>query len=345
MNLLVPRRGDRPGRCRARPRSASPTSRSGIRSLSRVVRRQFVALASVLASGPRHLVLDEPTSQLDPEGSRSSATRSAAHASPAPAILMAEHKTDLLAGLVGPVVALDGGGWRSRDPTTCSRDPRLEASWASRLRRSSASPRGRRKPASRPRAVRRDKPVSSSTASASSIRMGREALSRRRPRVPPGLASRRSSARTDRGKSTLVRQSQRPPPADGRPVLIDGSDSRAGTSPISRASSAIAFQNPDRQIFAGRSGAEVDFGPGTSGLGARDVDRGDGARSRRSGSAASRRPIRTTSAIRAASSWRSPRSWRWNAQSSSSTSRPPARTRGASSGSTIVDELRGAGGP
>jgi energy-coupling factor transport system ATP-binding protein len=88
---------------------------------------QLVALASVLALRPRYLVLDEPTSQLDPEGTRlvGDALAQAARATGA-GILVAEHKADLLAALVGSVVVLAGGKVAMRgDPATVLADPRL----------------------------------------------------------------------------------------------------------------------------------------------------------------------------------------------------------------------------
>lgn len=71
---------------------------------------QLVALASVLALRPVCLILDEPTSQLDPAGTRlvGDALASLA-ADAATAILIAEHKTDLLARLAYRVAVLDGG--------------------------------------------------------------------------------------------------------------------------------------------------------------------------------------------------------------------------------------------
>jgi energy-coupling factor transport system ATP-binding protein len=71
---------------------------------------QLVALASVLALRPRLLVLDEPTSQLDPAGTRlvgDALARLAAAGDTA--ILIVEHKTDLLAAIATRVVLLSAG--------------------------------------------------------------------------------------------------------------------------------------------------------------------------------------------------------------------------------------------
>ena len=71
---------------------------------------QLVALAGVLALEPAYLVLDEPTSQLDPEGTRLVGEALARAASTTGAgILVVEHKTDLLARLCARLAILDGG--------------------------------------------------------------------------------------------------------------------------------------------------------------------------------------------------------------------------------------------
>lgn len=71
---------------------------------------QLVAIASILAMGPRHVILDEPTAQLDPEGTRLVGEALRALAETGTALLIAEHKADLLDGLCERVIALDGGG-------------------------------------------------------------------------------------------------------------------------------------------------------------------------------------------------------------------------------------------
>jgi energy-coupling factor transport system ATP-binding protein len=71
--------------------------------------QQLVALAGLLALAPRHLVLDEPTAQLDPAGTQLVADALAALAARGASILVAEQKTDLLAAICGRVVAIDAG--------------------------------------------------------------------------------------------------------------------------------------------------------------------------------------------------------------------------------------------
>ena len=84
---------------------------------------QLVALASVLALRPKYLVLDEPTSELDPAGTRLVAEALARIARETGAgILLVEHKTDVLAqhrgrgrgagARGGGALGLGGGGPR-----------------------------------------------------------------------------------------------------------------------------------------------------------------------------------------------------------------------------------------
>jgi energy-coupling factor transport system ATP-binding protein len=88
---------------------------------------QLVVLASLLAMRPRHLVLDEPTAQLDPEGTRLVGEALRGLASTGTALLIAEHKTDLLDELCARVVVLDEGRIVAEGPTPAVLgDPSLE---------------------------------------------------------------------------------------------------------------------------------------------------------------------------------------------------------------------------
>ena len=103
---------------------------------------QLVALASVLALRPAYLVLDEPTSQLDPQGTRL-VGEALAHLAgeTGTGILIVEHKTELLAALADQVVVIDGGRvLESGSAAAMLADPRLaelgiEPPAAVRLRR------------------------------------------------------------------------------------------------------------------------------------------------------------------------------------------------------------------
>ena len=70
---------------------------------------QLVGIASLLAMRPGHVILDEPTAQLDPAGTRlvSEALRQLADAGTS--LLIAEHKTDLLDGLCQRIIVIDDG--------------------------------------------------------------------------------------------------------------------------------------------------------------------------------------------------------------------------------------------
>ena len=87
---------------------------------------QLVAVCGLLAMRPRHLVLDEPTAQLDPEGKRLVADALKALSATGAGLLIAEHDTDLLETLCSRVVALDGGRIAFEgDTVTVLSDPRL----------------------------------------------------------------------------------------------------------------------------------------------------------------------------------------------------------------------------
>jgi energy-coupling factor transport system ATP-binding protein len=88
---------------------------------------QLVVIASLLAMRPAHLVLDEPTAQLDPEGTRLVGTALRELAATGTALLVVEHKTDLLDGLCSRVLVVDEGRIALDGPARdVLADPRLE---------------------------------------------------------------------------------------------------------------------------------------------------------------------------------------------------------------------------
>ena len=88
--------------------------------------QQLVAMAGLLAMRPAHLVLDEPTAQLDPAGTRLVGEAIARLAANGASILVAEQKTDLLAEVASRVVVLHAGRILFEGPTKETlADPRL----------------------------------------------------------------------------------------------------------------------------------------------------------------------------------------------------------------------------
>jgi energy-coupling factor transport system ATP-binding protein len=88
---------------------------------------QLVALASVLALRPGYLILDEPTSELDPAGTALVANALVRVAAETGAgIMLVEHKTDVLARVADEVVVLAAGEIALRCPAAeALADPRL----------------------------------------------------------------------------------------------------------------------------------------------------------------------------------------------------------------------------
>jgi len=78
--------------------------------------QQLVAIAGLMALKPDHLVLDEPTAQLDPAGTRLVGGALRRLAAGGASILVAEQKTDLLAEVASEVIVLSGGSVAMRGP-------------------------------------------------------------------------------------------------------------------------------------------------------------------------------------------------------------------------------------
>ena len=87
---------------------------------------QLVGIASLLAMRPRHVILDEPTAQLDPAGTRLVGEALRVLAEAGTSLLIAEHKTDLLDEVCTRIVVIDGGRIVMDGPTAAIfDDPRL----------------------------------------------------------------------------------------------------------------------------------------------------------------------------------------------------------------------------
>jgi energy-coupling factor transport system ATP-binding protein len=79
---------------------------------------QLVALGGVLAMRPAYLVLDEPTSELDPQGTRQVATALGLLAAETRCgVLIVEHKTDLLRSLASAIAVMAAGRIERFDST------------------------------------------------------------------------------------------------------------------------------------------------------------------------------------------------------------------------------------
>jgi energy-coupling factor transport system ATP-binding protein len=88
---------------------------------------QLVAIASLIAMRPRHIILDEPTAQLDPEGTRLVGEALRTLAATGAALLIVEHKTDLLDGLCDRVAVVADGAIVRRGPASdVLADPALD---------------------------------------------------------------------------------------------------------------------------------------------------------------------------------------------------------------------------
>ena len=81
---------------------------------------QLVALASVLALRPAYLVLDEPTSELDPAEALAGMARETGAG-----IVLVEHKTDVLARIADEVLVLENGAVALSGSAAVLADPRL----------------------------------------------------------------------------------------------------------------------------------------------------------------------------------------------------------------------------
>jgi energy-coupling factor transport system ATP-binding protein len=261
---------------------------------------QLVALASVLALRPRSLVLDEPTSLLDPAGTRLVGEALAKLAADAgTAILIVEHKADLLARLATRVVVLgtgrivlEGGtndvlgdpslaglGVDPPEVVTIERTLR-SAGLADRLAAldlpsllatPAVGPHVARTQSDTQRPARGDAGTDAATAAIETEGLGfvypggTEALRSIGLRIGTG-ARVALVGQNGSGKSTLVRQCNGLLRPTRGVVRILGRDVGRRHVAELAAEVGLAFQDPDRQIFARRVVDEVAFGARNIGL-------------------------------------------------------------------------------
>jgi len=90
--------------------------------------QQRLAIASVMVMQPRLLVLDEPTSQLDPVGTREVFETLDALTKTGTTVVLAEHKLEWIAVHADRIILLDGGRIvRDGHPRDVLADPSLPA--------------------------------------------------------------------------------------------------------------------------------------------------------------------------------------------------------------------------
>ncbi len=265
---------------------------------------QLTALASILALRPQVLVLDEPTSLLDPAGTRLVGEALAKLAvDTGTAMALVEHKTDLLAATARDVALMEAG--RIIETAAAGRllsTPGLEAHGvaapspvrlARRIRAAGidldepllaalglATAPGAAPAATPTTTVPGSTPEILSRGASDNAVIELEDVVFDYPgpvRALDGVSLRIEPGQTvaivgqnGSGKSTLVRHlNGLLRPTAGR-VRIGGRDIRATHVADLARQVGLAFQDPDRQIFAGRVRGEVEFGPRN--LGVRDPE-------------------------------------------------------------------------
>ncbi|HTG47265.1 MAG TPA: ABC transporter ATP-binding protein [Actinomycetota bacterium] len=225
--------------------------------------RQRVAIAAALAAGPRIVVLDEPTSQLDPQGAEDvmAALQRLVH-DHGMTVVVAEHRLERVAGWVDVALGFDRGRVTGGDPATVLRmlalgPPVARLGWsvgwdpapltvrdARRAARAATLPEP---PGAAPAAPG---PVLAETAGLTVAYDGRPALREVDLRILAGEVV-AVMGRNGAGKSTLLGAFAGVREPSAGTVRIGGHAPRPGID------AALCPQDPDRILFADSVRAEV----------------------------------------------------------------------------------------
>ena len=224
--------------------------------------KQRVAIAATLALGTGILILDEPTSELDDEGTQRLFRILQQLKAEGTTVLIVEHKLDALFALADRMIFLEGGRVLADGaPEELLRDERvravLHAGPPARALRSGGC---HRVPTAAPPIIRIDRLVHAYN--------GVEALRGLDLAIRPGEFV-AVIGDNGSGKTTLIKHLVGLLKPTGGSVTVKGTDTRnAGIHELAR-SVGLVFQNPDTMLFEETVEREVAFGP--SNLGYLDV--------------------------------------------------------------------------
>jgi energy-coupling factor transport system ATP-binding protein len=217
---------------------------------------QLVAIASMLAMRPRHLVLDEPVAELDGHGRRLVGDALSAIGAAGTGLLVAEHDLDLIATLATRAIEMrDGRIGRQGPPND------VLGSSTKEVERPPAVADGT---SAAPIAIRCEG-VAYDFPDGTRALDGIDLTIRAGERV--AIVGRNGS-----GKTTLVRTWNGVlRPTSGRVEIAGQSTAGRHVAALAR-SIGLTFQESDRQIFAGTCRAEVAFGARNVGLTGRELE-------------------------------------------------------------------------